>query len=94
MLISCVAVVGRTDLCDSVLNDEFVSVPIGTEDQGNTFRKTDYDEILYQCEDDRHETHALQPSQIHATCAFFLPAYGFVYLSTQQEQQYQHVKVC
>eukprot|EP00667_Euglena_gracilis_P005847 EG_transcript_5890 len=46
---------GRTALCDSVLNDTFMSVPVGTEDQGSTFKRSQHDEVLHQCEDDRSE---------------------------------------
>eukprot|EP00029_Vermamoeba_vermiformis_P005553 TRINITY_DN1961_c0_g1_i1.p1 TRINITY_DN1961_c0_g1~~TRINITY_DN1961_c0_g1_i1.p1 ORF type:complete len:690 (+),score=291.97 TRINITY_DN1961_c0_g1_i1:90-2159(+) len=47
---------GRTRLCTSVLNDTWISVPIGSED--GTFknsRKNQYEELLFKCEDDRYE---------------------------------------
>lgn len=47
---------GRTDLCWSVLNDIWVSVPTGSEDF--TFknqRKNQYEEVLFKCEDERYE---------------------------------------
>lgn len=47
---------GRTELCDSVLNDEWVSVPSGSEDYSYThYRKNQYEESLFKCEDDRFE---------------------------------------
>ncbi|KAL9657606.1 hypothetical protein ABK040_012685 [Willaertia magna] len=45
----------RTELCNQVLNDELVSVPAGSEESSGTHKKTQYDEIIYQCEDDRCE---------------------------------------
>eukprot|EP00898_Chlorokybus_atmophyticus_P000738 jgi/Chlat1/1665/Chrsp127S08674 len=47
---------GRTKLCHSVLNDSWVSVTSGSEE--NTFknmRKNQYEEALFRCEDDRYE---------------------------------------
>lgn len=47
---------GRTELCNSVLNDEWVSVPTGSEDYGfKNLRKNQYEEMLFKCEDDRFE---------------------------------------
>jgi paired amphipathic helix protein Sin3a len=45
---------GRTELCDEVLNDELVSVPAGSE-ESTVHRKSMFDEIVFQCEDDRTE---------------------------------------
>lgn len=47
---------GRTELCRDVLNDSWVSFPSWSED--STFvssRKTQYEEYIYRCEDERFE---------------------------------------
>ncbi|XP_071943532.1 paired amphipathic helix protein Sin3a-like isoform X2 [Antedon mediterranea] len=47
---------GRSKLCDEVLNDTWVSFPSWSED--STFvnsRKTQYEEHIYRCEDERYE---------------------------------------
>lgn len=47
---------GRTALCKEVLNDTWVSFPSWSED--STFvssRKTQYEEYIYRCEDERFE---------------------------------------
>ncbi|KAL3288830.1 hypothetical protein HHI36_003278 [Cryptolaemus montrouzieri] len=47
---------GRTQLCTEVLNDQWVSFPTWSED--STFvssRKTQYEEYMYRCEDERFE---------------------------------------
>ena len=47
---------GRTELCEQTLNDEWVSVPSGSEDFNYThYRKNQYEESLFKCEDDRFE---------------------------------------
>ena len=47
---------GRTPLCDSVLNNNWVSVPTGSEDFGvKNLRRNQYEEALFKCEDDRYE---------------------------------------
>lgn len=47
---------GRTQLCRSVLNDQWVSFPSWSEDSTfNTCRKTQYEEFIYRCEDERFE---------------------------------------
>lgn len=46
----------RTQLCKEVLNDQWVSFPTWSED--STFvgsRKTQYEEYMYRCEDERFE---------------------------------------
>lgn len=45
----------RTELCNQVLNDEFVSVPAGSEESRDIQKKSQFDEIIFQCEDDRTE---------------------------------------
>lgn len=45
----------RTQLCLEILNDDLVSVPAGSEEAGDAHRKSQFDEILFQCEDDRCE---------------------------------------
>lgn len=47
---------GRTALCNEVINDTWVSFPSWSED--STFvasRKTQYEEHIYRCEDERYE---------------------------------------
>ena len=47
---------GRTPLCREVLNDVWVSIPSWSEDSTfNTSRKTQYEEFIYRCEDERFE---------------------------------------
>lgn len=47
---------GRTALCREVLNDMWVSFPSWSEDSTfNTSRKTQYEEFIYRCEDERFE---------------------------------------
>ena len=59
---------GHTQLCDDELNDEWVSVPSGSEDFSYThYRKNQYEESLFKCEDDRSATHCntLQHTATH-----------------------------
>lgn len=47
---------GRTALCKEVLNDTWVSFPTWAEDSTFvTSRKTQYEELIYRCEDERFE---------------------------------------
>nr|CAD7400897.1 unnamed protein product [Timema poppensis] len=47
---------GRTTLCKEVLNDTWVSFPTWSEDSTFvTSRKTQYEEYIYRCEDERFE---------------------------------------
>lgn len=47
---------GRTPLCREVLNDTWVSFPSWSEDSTfNASRKTQYEEFIYRCEDERFE---------------------------------------
>ncbi|XP_057319061.1 paired amphipathic helix protein Sin3a-like isoform X3 [Microplitis mediator] len=47
---------GRTELCKEVLNDTWVSFPTWSEDSTFvTSRKTQYEEFIYRCEDERFE---------------------------------------
>ncbi|XP_077996855.1 paired amphipathic helix protein Sin3a-like isoform X2 [Glandiceps talaboti] len=47
---------GRTALCKEVLNDTWVSFPSWSEDsQFVTSRKTQFEEHIYRCEDERYE---------------------------------------
>ncbi|XP_045487445.1 paired amphipathic helix protein Sin3a isoform X3 [Pieris rapae] len=47
---------GRTALCKEVLNDTWVSIPTWSEDSTFvTSRKTQYEEYIYRCEDERFE---------------------------------------
>uniref|UniRef100_A0A7S2SFF8 Histone deacetylase interacting domain-containing protein n=1 Tax=Mucochytrium quahogii TaxID=96639 RepID=A0A7S2SFF8_9STRA len=46
----------RTAMCRSVLNDTWVSVPLGSEDSSSkNHRRNQYEEALFKCEDDRYE---------------------------------------
>lgn len=45
----------RSDLCKSVLNDELVSVPAGSEESRDSSVRDPAAETLFQCEDDRTE---------------------------------------
>ncbi|KAJ8311553.1 hypothetical protein KUTeg_010908 [Tegillarca granosa] len=48
--------IGRTTLCKEVLNDTWVSFPSWSEDSTFvTSRKTQYEEHIYRCEDERFE---------------------------------------
>jgi paired amphipathic helix protein Sin3a len=43
-------------LCESVLNDRWVTLPSGTEDQSfKITRKNQYEDALFKCEDERYE---------------------------------------
>lgn len=44
----------RTKLCKQVLNDDLVSMAAGSE-ESSVHRKSIYDEVVFQCEDDRTE---------------------------------------
>lgn len=47
---------GRTALCKQVLNDSWVSIPAWSEDANFvTSKKTQYEEYIYKCEDERFE---------------------------------------
>jgi paired amphipathic helix protein Sin3a len=47
---------GRTSLCKEVLNDTWVSFPSWSEDSTFvTSRKTQFEEHIYRCEDERFE---------------------------------------
>eukprot|EP00002_Diphylleia_rotans_P027626 TRINITY_DN5549_c0_g1_i9.p1 TRINITY_DN5549_c0_g1~~TRINITY_DN5549_c0_g1_i9.p1 ORF type:complete len:1063 (-),score=209.23 TRINITY_DN5549_c0_g1_i9:1171-4359(-) len=46
---------GRTELCDKILNDIYVSQPTGSEEGFSYVRKSQYDEALFKCEDEKHD---------------------------------------
>mmetsp|Transcript_41164 Transcript_41164/g.63431 ORF Transcript_41164/g.63431 Transcript_41164/m.63431 type:complete len:860 (-) Transcript_41164:67-2646(-) len=46
---------GRTELCNEVLNDDWFSVPTGSEEGFKASLKNQYEENLFGCEDKRHE---------------------------------------
>ena len=49
---------GRTELCEQVLCDEWVSVPSGSEDFSySNYRKNQYEESLFKCEVSHTHTH-------------------------------------
>eukprot|EP01080_Neovahlkampfia_damariscottae_P009115 gene9115-1205_t len=63
----------RDDLCNSVLNDEYVSFVAGTEEEGGeSYRKTATEEIIFQCEDDRSELDIVIEQNI-STIQFLTP---------------------
>jgi len=62
----------RTELCNQVLNDEFVSVPAGSEESRDIQKKSQYDEIIFQCEDDRTELDIVIEQNI-STIKFLTP---------------------
>lgn len=69
-------------LCHEVLNDTWISVPTGSED--GTFknsRKTQYEELLFKCEDDRFEMDLLVESNSSAVRALELLLASFKNLS-------------
>jgi len=46
----------RTAMCRSVLNDTWVSVPLGSEDSSSkNHRRNPHEDALFKCEDDRYE---------------------------------------
>ncbi|XP_023243913.1 paired amphipathic helix protein Sin3a-like [Centruroides sculpturatus] len=58
---------GRTNLCKEVLNDTWVSFPSWSED--STFvssRKTQYEEYIYRCEDERFELDVVLETNLSA----------------------------
>eukprot|EP01116_Phalansterium_solitarium_P019014 TRINITY_DN5195_c0_g1_i1.p1 TRINITY_DN5195_c0_g1~~TRINITY_DN5195_c0_g1_i1.p1 ORF type:complete len:1266 (+),score=480.31 TRINITY_DN5195_c0_g1_i1:73-3870(+) len=47
---------GRTELCNQVLNDQWISMAVGSEEGVfKNQRKNQYEEMLFKCEDDRFE---------------------------------------
>jgi len=48
---------GRTALCNEVINDQWISLPTGSEEGANfkSSKKNTYEESLFKCEDDRYE---------------------------------------
>lgn len=55
---------GRTALCKEVLNDTWVSFPTWSEDSTFvTSRKTQYEEYIYRCEDERFEVRVFSVNQ-------------------------------
>ena len=64
---------GRKPEHQEVLNDTWVSIPTGTEDDGASFkasRKNQYEEVLFKCEDDRYELDLVV--ELNASCINFL----------------------
>ena len=58
---------GRTTLCREVLNDTWVSFPSWSEESTFvTSRKTQFEESIYRCEDERFEVCVLELS-IHSS---------------------------
>ncbi|XP_054720925.1 paired amphipathic helix protein Sin3b-like [Uloborus diversus] len=57
---------GRTSLCKEVLNDIWVSFPSWSEDSTFvTSRKTEYEEMIYRCEDERFELDIAIQANLH-----------------------------
>eukprot|EP01091_Cochliopodium_minus_P011255 TRINITY_DN3141_c0_g1_i1.p1 TRINITY_DN3141_c0_g1~~TRINITY_DN3141_c0_g1_i1.p1 ORF type:complete len:1500 (-),score=471.01 TRINITY_DN3141_c0_g1_i1:9-4409(-) len=64
---------GRKPEHQEFLNDLWVSIPTGTEDDGASFkasRKNQYEEVLFKCEDDRYELDLI--IELNASCINFL----------------------
>lgn len=58
---------GRTQLCKEVLNDTWVSLPSWSEDtQFPGTRKTQYEEYIYKCEDERFELDVVIETNLQA----------------------------
>jgi hypothetical protein len=69
---------GRTTLCKEVLNDTWVSFPTWSEDSTFvTSRKTQYEEYIYRCEDERFEVCML-------SCNSIIYAFRYSSLSVRQ----------
>ncbi|PRP88642.1 paired amphipathic helix containing protein [Planoprotostelium fungivorum] len=56
---------GRTPLCNSVLNDMWVSVCIGSEDSFKSSRHNQFEEMLFKCDDDRFELDLVIECNMH-----------------------------
>lgn len=62
---------GRTSLCKEVLNDTWVSFPSWSEDSTFvTSRKTQYEEYIYRCEDERFELDVVIETNLSAIRVF------------------------
>ena len=62
---------GRTQLCKEVLNDIWVSFPSWSEDSTFvTSRKTQYEEYIYRCEDERFELDVVIETNLTAIRVF------------------------
>ena len=62
---------GRTQLCKEVLNDTWVSFPSWSEDSTFvTSRKTQYEEYIYRCEDERFELDVVIETNLTAIRVF------------------------
>ena len=62
---------GRTQLCKDVLNDIWVSFPSWSEDSTFvTSRKTQYEEYIYRCEDERFELDVVIETNLTAIRVF------------------------
>ena len=62
---------GRTALCKEVLNDTWVSFPSWSEDSTFvTSRKTQYEEYIYRCEDERFELDVVIETNLSAIRIF------------------------
>lgn len=62
---------GRTQLCKDVLNDTWVSFPSWSEDSTFvTSRKTQYEEYIYRCEDERFELDVVIETNLTAIRVF------------------------
>lgn len=72
---------GRTSLCREVLNDTWVSFPSWSEDSTFvTSRKTQYEEYIYRCEDERFEVSSFKTWTIHTIKSYTLSHENYSYL--------------
>ncbi|XP_049849463.1 uncharacterized protein LOC126318704 [Schistocerca gregaria] len=57
----------QNEICSQVLNDQWVSLPVGSEDGSfKSTRKNQYEELLFKCEDDRYELDLLIQTNLSA----------------------------
>lgn len=74
-----------------MLNDELVSVPAGSEEARDYYKKSQYDEILYQCEDDRCELDIVI-EQNQSTIRFLTPLCEKIISGDKIQFQYESLR--
>ncbi|XP_065063870.1 paired amphipathic helix protein Sin3a-like isoform X1 [Rhopilema esculentum] len=86
---------GRSQLCREVLNDVWVSLPSWSEDtQFPGTRKTQYEEYIYKCEDERFELDIVIETNLAAIKSLEaihkkLFRYGSLRMSYEDQQRYR-----
>lgn len=81
---------GRTPLCREVLNDTWVSFPSWSED--STFvssRKTQYEEYIYRCEDERFELDVVVETNLSTIRCLEAVQKKLQRLSAEERQRFQ-----